>query len=364
MGKTKVYRECADGKSGDVRSIKADLRSFKYDNEILDARILPNVDGEYIDLFADEFCSLCWRRTEERTMKIRMAKVVEDTYKEIQAQLRGQVSEKYFAEVSSLNYDFNHILEHVDDATFNVALPIITELTNAYNIAIKQPTKDNKFEFQCLLHKHAPNYIPQAVLPGKMWLIDFMELKLRVLEHLFVLRWAEDKIITLSATNRRPSARFCSEHDQLNQQNNGKSRRLYQRDIKHKKEFHSKVFEVLKRQGIVKECDGWIETIPVSIDNIERIRKEAYDSLDRRELIIKMHADGKRQCEIVKGLIERNQLNPKTGRQVVSNVLRREKKKQDTIDEIKKQKSNGVPEPEIAKKLKISKHTVTRLLDA
>ncbi|MDP1872069.1 MAG: hypothetical protein Q8K61_10650 [Gallionella sp.] len=411
MKKTKIYREFADGKSGDVRSIKAEFRPFKYDHEMLEKSIAPA--SWNTDLFSGEFCFLCWRKTEKRAMKIEMAKVLKDGYMESQA------SGKYFGEVDSLKYDFNHIFNHVDDATFNASLPIINELVEAFDTAIKQPTEDNRFKFQCLLYKHAPNYVPQVILPGKMCLIDIMELKFRVLEHLFVLRWAEDKFIKLSAANRKPSAKFCSEHNQLNRPKteHGKSRRLYQRDIKFKNEFHAKILEIMKREGLAKERNGWIETAPVSTYTVERIRKEAYDNLERRvnftsnseliikmhsdgvrqseivtklvergllhektaqqvvsnalshanstpELIIKMHSDGIRQCEIVKELVEHGLLNTETGRQVVSNTLRRYKTKQDTIIKAKQLKGAGMHEPEIATKLNISSHMLTRLLNA
>ena len=362
MNKTQVYFKHKDGKSGDVRSIKTTLRPFNYENEMLEGRMAFNLEN--VDLFSDEFCCLCWRRTERFAMKIQMAKIASDKFKE------SFTSGKYFGEVETLDYDFDHIIKHADNETYNAALLIIDDLMQAYNFAVKKPSTENVSRLWDLLQLHAPNYVPTIVWPGTRWSVNILEMNFRVLEHLHVLRWAEDKIISLSSTHRKPNSTFCSEHNQLNQPQTGKSRRLYQRDLKHKKEFQAKMLEILRKKGIVKEHDAeWLETVPVSTKEIERIRKEAYASLSRRansttERIIKLNAEGKRQCEIVKELIGLGQLKEQTARQIVSNTLRREERKQDAIIEIKKLVNAGMDESKIANKFKKSVHTVTRLLEA
>lgn len=248
---------------------------------------------------------------------------------------------------------------------------IMKKLTHAFQVATENPTCNNSSEFEELLLKYAPGYIPTVVSSPDKLHIDFERLRWSVLQNLSLSHQLQDKLPLLSHT-RRPSSTFCAEH---NQASGPTQRRRYQRDIKYEDMFNKKIISILEKQGLVRkkslQIGAWEmrEIFRMTRFQMEQVRKEAYVNLDRRinstpELIIKMFADGKRQCEILKELVERGLLNTNTGRQVVSNALRREKKKQDTIDEIKKQRSQGVPESEIAIKLRISSHTVTRLLEA
>lgn len=368
MGKTKIYREYANGKSGDVKSIKEEFL-FRHNNELLPAEIFPRGGGLPTP---HGFCALCWRPTEKlmAEMNLEVAKLDEGRKKE------SPIFGKYSPEISSPTASISYILEeeNIDSATFNSMLLqahfIMKKLSRAFKVASEHPTIDNRFEFEELLLQYAPSYIPLAVVGRPdQGLFELEKIRECVFQKLSLSHQMWNKLPVLTA-RRRPSSKFCSEH---NQQNGIKARRQYQCDIKYENKFNAKIISVLERQGLVRKESLHIgefemrETFRITRCKMGQVRKEAYDSLNRsasssKEQIINMNAEGKRQCEIAKELVERGLINEKTARQVVSNVLRRDKEKQGTIKKAKEMNCNGMQESEIAKKLNISSHTVTRLL--
>lgn len=370
---SKVYFQNKDEKSGTVSTVKTDFPLIRYEEELLkrvavhDAKNNPSG----IDLFKDKFCSLCWRKTEMHAMTIKMVKPEENKHHE------SHVTGKFSGEVNSLQYDLSCLREYIEDFKLGTkAIPSdykklfedAAEIVGHIFKAMALPRSvENHTLVDDLLAIHAPNYVPVDIPSGTT--INKWELLFCVMEQLCVSGWTKEKIPAFSALSRQPNTNFCSEHNQLK---DSKSRRLYQRDIKFKNAFHAKSLEIMINEKIVLNffVDNveWLWSKPVSTRVIERIRKEAYNSIMRQrsctEPILEMHSRGIRQREIIEELVKDGRLNRRTARQVVSNTIRRDRDRLDTILKIQGLKSDVMEDVEIAKSLGLSILMVKRLLEA
>jgi polyhydroxyalkanoate synthesis regulator phasin len=305
------------------------------------------------------FCKLCWNWTEERMAMENpvVEKCVDRTDRKV---------DRNFAAIERPTRS---------DKTLIAAQDRLSEIIAASKVS----NCDNPFLFGQMMHSYGVGYdrkiqydqgrvlfneSPESIEAQEL-MLDRIEQRLIDEEWLSRINLSKDTRIGIKPFAARRgdfdsapvtwSHDYCSDH---NIYRSVKSRRRYQNDKKRIADFETEIDAVYRR--CIAECIG-IHTN----DDHQTVRRVAWHNVfsSTSEKIKMLHIQGKRQFEIVIELVEHGVLKAKTGRQVVSNILRRYKKKQDTIDEIKKLKSEGLPEPEIAKKLKISKHTVARLLE-
>ncbi len=369
----KVYFQYSDGKSGHVSTVRADFPLFRYEDELLKRVVVydPKRNPNGIDLFKDKFCALCWRKTEMHKMAIKMVTPAENKHNE------SNVAGKYSGEVNSLQYDLTCLREYIEDfklGTRQIPSEYQELFEEAANIlayifkAIALPhSVENHLLVDDLLTIHAPNYVPVDIPSGTS--INKWELLFCIMEQLCVSGWTQDKIPAISALSRKPSSKLCSEH---NQSNGTTSRQLYQRDIKFKNRFQNKLLETLIFRKIVSrllvEGEEWLWSKPVSSRVIEQVRREVYNGIMLQpcctELILNMHSQERRQCEIVDELVKQGLAKRGTARQIVSNTIKRNRVRQMNIYSIITLKNAGKSESEISKTLGISVPMVKRLYEA